>query len=109
MIGLDEHRMVHDTNHTYIPECITCAQFWISLGVAVNVLEGDAFVGQHTEEKIRSPRIIALANKVEVLNDIELDKLAPMHRHHTRTQLTLKDGEVLEETVAHRRGGTMPP
>lgn len=97
------------TNHTYVPESITYAQFCIPYGVAVTILEGDAFVDQYTEEKIRSPRIMDLANKVEILHDSELDKLGPLHRHHTRTQVTLKDGELLEATVVHRRGGTIQP
>lgn len=97
------------TNAVYKPESVTYAQFCIPYGVAVTILEGDAFVDQYTEEKIRSPQIIELAKKVTVSPDPEIDKLGKMHRHQTRTRVTLKSGEVLEATVEFRRGSIMQP
>ncbi len=67
---------------------------------AVTVLEGNAFVDQFTEEKIRDPRILELAHKVEVVADPEIESLPRALRYTVRIEVELTDGTTydLEET-----------
>jgi len=59
----------------YNPEAVITAQMNIAYGLAVILLEGDAFIDQYTEEKIKDPKILELTRKVRVVNDPELEGL----------------------------------
>ena len=67
---------------------------------AVTLLEGNAFIDQFTEEKIRDPRILEFAKKVEVVHDEEIEKL-PRHLRYTgKVDVHMNVGRVfnLQET-----------
>jgi len=67
---------------------------------AVTILEGNAFVDQFTEQKIRDPKILELAHKVEIVPDAEIDSLPRALRYTVKIDLELKNGTVhhIEET-----------
>ncbi|NLO58581.1 MAG: MmgE/PrpD family protein, partial [Synergistaceae bacterium] len=67
---------------------------------AVTLLEGNAFIDQFTEEKIRDPRILEFAKKVEVVHDEEIEKLPRHLRYTVKVDVHLNDGRVfnLQET-----------
>jgi len=67
---------------------------------AVTLLEGNAFIDQFTEEKIRNPRILEFAKKVEVVHDEEIEKLPRHLRYTVKVDVHLNDGRVfnLQET-----------
>lgn len=60
---------------------------------AVVLLEGDAFIDQFTEEKIRDPRILELAKRVEVIADPEIDKLPNSLRYTVYVDIYLNNGK----------------
>jgi 2-methylcitrate dehydratase PrpD len=67
---------------------------------AVTLLEGNAFIDQFTEEKIRNPRILEFAKKVDVVHDEEIEKLPRHLRYTVKVDVHLNDGRVfnLQET-----------
>ncbi|MDD4364516.1 MAG: MmgE/PrpD family protein [Synergistales bacterium] len=67
---------------------------------AVTLLEGNAFIDQFTEEKIKDPKILEFAKKVEVVHDEEIEKLPRHLRYTVKVDVHLKNGKVfnLEET-----------
>lgn len=102
-----ERVVVHTTSitHKYSvgAEAITsvvAAQLSHPYVCAVTLLEGNAFIDQFTEEKIREPRILEFAKKVEVVHDEEIEKLPRHLRYTVRVDVHRNDGTVynLEET-----------
>jgi aconitate decarboxylase len=89
---------------TYRPEGMTSAQLNLSYCVAVLLLEGDVFVGQFTEAALADPQRLALAAKVEAIEDQAITARGSKFRHAVRVVVQLRDGTVLEETVEAPRG-----
>jgi len=89
---------------TYRPEGMTSAQLNLSYCVAVLLLEGDVFVDQFTEAALADPRRLALAAKVEAIEDQAITARGSKFRHVVRVVVHLRDGTVLEETVEAPRG-----
>ncbi len=82
----------------YTPTTITSAQLNLRYCLAIMLLENDVFVGQFTEEKIRSPRVLDLVSKTHVRHDPALDN-APggTIARDTTVEITLASGEVLRQ------------
>lgn len=80
----------------YKPEGMTSAQLNMPFCIATLLLEGDVFVDQFDEKAIHDPRRIALADKVEVINDPEITAAGAKERFTLRVQIFLKDGTRLE-------------
>src|SRR3546814_1133244 len=59
----------------YEPRSITAAQLNLPYCVAVTVFDGNAFVEQFSEQRIRDPQVIDLARRVEVRTDTAFDAL----------------------------------
>ncbi|MBC7332542.1 MAG: MmgE/PrpD family protein, partial [Synergistetes bacterium] len=76
---------------------------------AVVLLEGDAFIDQFTEEKIRDPKILELARKVEVIADPEIDKLPDSLRYTVYVDIYLKDGRSFRINQAFPKGHPQNP
>ncbi|GAA4332268.1 MmgE/PrpD family protein [Pigmentiphaga soli] len=88
----------------YHPEGMTAAQLNLPFCIATLLLEGDVFVDQFTQEAIFDPRRIALADKVEVVNDPAITARGGRYRHMVRVEVFFKDGTKLERTVETSRG-----
>ncbi len=76
---------------------------------AVTVLEGNAFVDQFTEEKIRDPRIIELAHKVDVVADEEIENLPRPLRYTVKIDVELRDGTTYHTTETYPKGHPQNP
>jgi 2-methylcitrate dehydratase PrpD len=68
------------------------------------LLEGDVFVDQFSEAKVADPQRMALANRVQVLEDPAITARGRGARHTVRVEAMLRDGTRLEETVESQRG-----
>ena len=99
----------HHTSWEYKPEGVIAAQMNMHYIVAVTALEGNIFIDQFTEEKIKDPRIIEYSRKVEVFPDPELDKRGPEFRHAVIAELRIKDGRTLSERVDSAKGSEKRP
>lgn len=99
----------HHTNWEYKPEGVTAAQMNMQYVVAVTALEGEAFIDQFTEAKIKDPKIIEFSRKVEVIADPSLDKLGPDFRHTVIAEIKTKDGRTLSQRTETARGSEKRP
>jgi 2-methylcitrate dehydratase PrpD len=88
----------------YEPKETITAQMNLPYTAAVTLLEGNAFVDQYTDEKLRDPTILDLAGRVEVYVDPELDAGGPHEMRAVRAEVTMRSGEVHREDVTYRSG-----
>ena len=95
---------VEHTGWAYKPEGMTSAQLNLSYCVATLLLEGDVFVDQFRDDMVADPERMALATKVQVVEDPKITALGSKFRHKVSVAVHLKDGTVLEETVEAPRG-----
>lgn len=93
----------------YEPASATRAQMNLPYCVAVTLADGDAFIDQFTQARIRDPELVALAGRVEVRNDPALDALGPQGRHTVRMKVTCRDGRVLKQIQHHSKGSPAAP
>ncbi len=95
---------VEHTGWPYRPEGMTAAQLNLSYCVATLLLEGDVFVDQFTDAMVADPQRMALAKKVQVVEDPAITALGSKFRHKVRVEVHLNDGAVLEESLEAPRG-----
>jgi 2-methylcitrate dehydratase PrpD len=93
----------------YSPESITSAQMNLYYTAAAFVLEGDAFIDQFTEEKIRDPKILGYIPKIHIEEDPDLDAEGPSKRHSVRVKVYLKNGKHFERRVDYPLGNPKNP
>ena len=93
----------------YKPDSITTAQMNLAYIAAVTLTDGDAFVDQFTEERIRDPKLVALAERVKVIADPEIDTKGDAHRHSIRLEAQLKDGRRLTDSRQSAKGSSAHP
>ncbi len=94
----------------YKPASITAAQMNVYYCLAAKVLEGDVFVDQFTDDKIKDPRILNfIRDHIEVVNNPELDKLGREGRHQIIMQVRTKEGEVFTKNLGFAKGSHVFP
>ncbi|MBO0848080.1 MAG: MmgE/PrpD family protein [Pseudonocardia sp.] len=93
----------------YRPDTVTTAQMNLPYIAAVVLTDGEAFVDQFTDARIRDPQLVELAGRVRVLADPEVDARGDAARHATRLAVTLRDGTVLTATRDHAHGSAKDP
>lgn len=71
---------------------------------AVTMLEGNAFVDQFTEEKIRNKEILDFAKKVEVYTDEEIEKLPRALRYTVNVEVELNSGQKYAMKTEYPKG-----
>lgn len=97
------------TSWDYRPEGVTSAQMNMQYVVAVTALDGEVFIDQFTEEKIRDPKIIEFSRRVKVVPDPELDKLGPECRHAIIAEVKTKDGKMFSKKIETAKGSNKNP
>jgi aconitate decarboxylase len=104
-VFIETTEMVHrHCGWPYVPAETITAQMNLPYTAAVTLLEGNAFVDQYTDEKLRDPTIIDLANRVEVVVAPDLDALGPHEMRAVRVTVKMKSGEELKESQTYRSG-----
>jgi len=88
----------------YRPSGIASAQMNLAFCAATLLLEGDCFVGQFGEKAPTDRARIALAAKVEAVEDPAITARGSKHRHAVRVEVHLAGGSVLERAVETPRG-----
>ncbi len=84
------------------------AQFSIPYVVAACILDGALGPVQLTERRIADPAVIALAKKVKVKSDDELNKMYP-DKTASRVEILLKNGERLTRQIDIPKGDPRDP
>jgi len=98
-------KMVHvHCGWPYVPAETITAQMNLPYTAAVTLLEGTAFVDQYADAKLRDPKIVDLAGRIEVVVDPELDALGPHEMRAVRVTVTMKDGRSFDQAVTYRSG-----
>jgi 2-methylcitrate dehydratase PrpD len=88
----------------YEPQGMTSAQLNLPYCVATLLLEGDVFVDQFSEAMVADPARMALSRRVQVVEDPAITARGRNYRHMVRTEVVLRDGTRMEETVEAGRG-----
>jgi 2-methylcitrate dehydratase PrpD len=88
----------------YQPQGLTSAQLNLPYCVATLLLDGDVFVDQFSEDRVADPARMALAEKVDVLEDPAYTAQGSKSRHLVRVEVKLKGGKKMERIVAAGRG-----
>ncbi|WP_173931187.1 MmgE/PrpD family protein [Chelativorans sp. Marseille-P2723] len=110
--GEDVAKVVIGTTHMvhvhcgwpYEPAETITAQMNLPYTAAVTLLEGTAFVDQYTDDKLHDPKIVDLANRIEVVVDPKLDAGGPHEMRAVHAVVTMKDGRTFEQDVTYRSG-----
>lgn len=93
----------------YVPDTVTSAQMNLPYTVAALLADGALTVESFAEHRLREPRLVALAEKVHVEADPDLDRMGRDHRHTVRVTIRLTDGRQLEDSRTHARGTARVP
>ena len=93
----------------YEPAGITSAQMNLSYCLAAMALDGDVFVDQFTEEKIRDPKALEFIKRIEVVADPELDRLGQNFRHAILCEVETKQKRSFTRKIDFAKGGTSNP
>lgn len=93
----------------YAPDSATTAQMNLHYIAAVVVTDGEAFVDQFAQDRLADPALLALADRVQVIADPEIDARGPSHRHETRLAVHLRDGRTLRAEKLAARGSSSFP
>lgn len=93
----------------YKPGAVTTAQMNLYYTLAAMIEEGNAFVDQFSEEKIKDPKILRHIPKIEIIHDPQLDKLPAELRHSVKVEITTINDEKFEMRVDHAKGSYKNP
>lgn len=93
----------------YAPDTVTTAQMNLPYSVACSFLHGSVTVDHFSPERLRDPEIIALAKRVHVIGDPDIDAKGRAFRHEIRMEVTLADGTRMNKDVSHARGSEHVP
>ena len=88
----------------YRPEGITAAQLNLPYCVATLLLAGDVSVDEFSEATVADPARMALAERVETVEDPAITARGAKFRHAVRVEVQLRDGTALETSVEAQRG-----
>jgi 2-methylcitrate dehydratase PrpD len=93
----------------YVPDSVTTAQMNLHYIAAVVVTDGEAFVDQFAEHRLADPALLALADRVDIIADPQIDARGPAHRHETRLSVHLTDGRTYSADKLSARGSANFP
>jgi aconitate decarboxylase len=93
----------------YKPDEVISAQMNGYYAAAVTLLDGEAFIDQYSEQRIKDPAILALLPSIQILHDPDLDRGGAAKRHAVKIEALTKDGNILTAEVQQRRGSADHP
>ena len=92
----------------YNPTSVVDAQFSAPFAAAVSIVKQRAFVEEYSEEGIRDPEVLKLAQRVRWVIDEEAERVWPK-RYPAQVDITLTDGSVLRSRVEWPKGDPENP
>ncbi len=98
------HGVVTHVGWKYEPRGLTSAQMNLPFCMATLLLEGDVFIEQFNAAAVNDPRRMALAGKVDVIEEPAITAKGRASRYEVLVQVRLKDGTQLQETAYAARG-----
>ena len=100
-VGLSTMTHVHCA-WEYKAQGVTAAQMNLFFGLAAIATDGDAFVNQYREDRLRDARILKFIKRIEAVADKEIDDMGPLFRHASRVTVTTRDGATHSLEMLHR-------
>jgi 2-methylcitrate dehydratase PrpD len=94
---------------TRVPRSIPEAQFSLPYAAARALVKGKVFLDDFTEEQIRNPRVLQVAQRVDCVVDPELDKKYPARVTPAVVEVRTRKGKVFSRLVVERRGSPTNP
>ena len=91
------------TGFEYRADSVLNAQMSLRYNIAVALCDGQAYLEQFTSERIVEPGVVALAGRVEIEIDPEIDRAYP-EIYGGRVTLQTHDGRTLTRKVDYSRG-----
>jgi len=91
------------TGFDYQADSVLNAQMSLRYNIAVGMFDGQAYLEQFTPERIVEPSVVALARKVEIEIDPDIDRAYP-EIYGGRVTLVTRDGRTLSKRVDYSRG-----
>ncbi|WP_188589325.1 MmgE/PrpD family protein, partial [Achromobacter denitrificans] len=91
------------TGFEYRADSVLNAQMSLRYNIAVAMFDGQAYLEQFTPERIVEPQVVALAQRVEIEIDPEIDRAYP-EIYGGRVTLTTRQGKTLSRKVDYSRG-----
>lgn len=88
----------------YEPKETITAQMNLPYTGAVTLLEGNAFIDQYTDDKLRDPKILDLARRIKVVVDPELDAGGPDEMRAVRVTVKMRSGQEFHHEQTYRSG-----
>jgi 2-methylcitrate dehydratase PrpD len=92
----------------YNPESVVDEQFSMPFGAAIAAMDGAAGLDQFTIEKVRSPKIRELMNKVALVKDARIEETFPQE-WPARVVIELQGGQRYEKFVRYPKGDPENP
>lgn len=93
----------------YVSDSVTTAQMNLSYCLAASLADGCFSVDQVGEEAIGRPDILAVARRIEVTEDAELEGLGDKYRYAVKLEVYFRAGSCLKEKVLQARGSEEYP
>lgn len=91
------------TGFEYRADSVLNAQMSLRYNIAVAMLDAQAYLEQFTPERIVEPQVVALAQRVEIEIDPEIDRAYP-EIYGGRVTLVTRQGKTLSRKVDYSRG-----
>lgn len=115
-----KHVELYINHHLYVAGCtpeevrkhpttIVEAQFSIPYNVACALINGKVGLSDYTEEGIRRPDVLAMAQKVDSIVDEDIEKNYPAKVCPILIKIETTDGQILEHYMQHTLGGPEKP
>jgi 2-methylcitrate dehydratase PrpD len=104
------HRMTHvHCAWGYKAHDVTEAQMNLFYGLAVMAVDGDAFIEQYREQRLRDPRILAVIQRCSASIDAGIMALGDAFRHAVKLTVTTRDGRTLTREMWYSPGSPDHP
>jgi 2-methylcitrate dehydratase PrpD len=93
----------------YKAQGLTAAQMNLYFGLALIAIDGNAFVEQYREERLRDPKVLDFIKRIRARVDPEIEAMGAAFRHAARIAVTTRDGRTLKAEMLNRRGSAENP
>jgi len=107
-VGVSPLTVVHCA-WPYTAQGVTGAQMNLFYSLAMMIVDGEVFIDQFREERLRDPRVLALIERIESYEDEEIAKGGPATRHGSRMLVKTLDGREFSRFKENRHGAAEFP
>jgi len=92
-----------EVGHIKVPKTLQEAMFSLPFAVAIAFDRGNVTLQDYSQETLKDPMLISLAEKIQVIEDQKLNDLYPEERG-AHMKVTLKDGRCFEKYIPVAKG-----